>query len=191
MCDVLQLIFKPGKNGVTMISDDGVWRNCHLIFANFVGDYPEQALMTCTYNGQCAKCSITPDQLGKYQTFLPHLQSLAIKIYLLADKEAHMFHMACHKTGLKPIYHPFWKSLPLANIYLSITLDILHQLLQGVMKHLIRWLVCIFSPTEINVWCCAILPNYNIMLFIKGITLSHVSGHNHKKICSILLISKH
>jgi len=185
MRDVLQSISKPGENGVAMMSGDGVWRRCHPIFANFVGDYPKQALVTCTYNGRCFKCGVTPDQLGEYQTFPPHLQSLAIETYLLADKEACVFHVACRKTGLKPVYHPFWESLLLADIFLPITPDVLHQLLQGMMKHLIGWLVRIFGPTEINARCRAIPPNCNIMLFTKGITLSCVSGHEHKKMCSI------
>jgi len=49
----LQLVLGPitlyGKTGVAMVGGDGVWRRCHPIFACFVGDYPEQALATCTY----------------------------------------------------------------------------------------------------------------------------------------------
>jgi hypothetical protein len=56
------------------------------------------------------------------------------------------------------------------------------------MKHLITWLVGIFGPTVIDMWCKAIPPNHKILLFTKGITmLSRVSGHEHKKMCSILL----
>jgi len=41
---------------------------------------------------------------------------------------------------------------PLVDIYLSITPDILHQLLQGVMKHLISWVTSLgaFGPAEID-----------------------------------------
>jgi hypothetical protein len=34
------------EGGVPMMSGDGVWRRCHPIYAVFVGDYPEQALVT-------------------------------------------------------------------------------------------------------------------------------------------------
>ena len=41
---------------------------------------------------------------------------------------------------------------------------------------------------EIDAQCQAIPPNHKILLFPKGISiLSQVSGHEHKKICSILL----
>ena len=188
MRDVLHPIIAPGETGVAMKGGDGVWRRCHPIFANFVGDYPEQVLVTCTYRGRCPKCSVTPGELGEYQTFPPHLRQLAIDTYLLADEDTHAFHAACRNTGLKPVYHPFWESLPLADIFISITPDILHQLLQGIMKHLITWLVHTFGPTEINARCRAMPPNHKTMLFTKGITsLGRISGHEHKKMCCILL----
>ena len=120
-----------------MMSSNGVWWQCHPVLAIFVGDYPEQALVTCTYNSRCSKCEVPPGHLGKYETFPACLQSMAIDTYLLADGNVTMFHRACWNTGLKPVHHPFWETLPLADIFLLITPDILHQLLQGMMKHLI------------------------------------------------------
>ena len=58
MADVLGLIMSHGETGVVMMSGDGVWHRCHPIFATFVGDYPEQVLVTCIYSGQCPKCTI-------------------------------------------------------------------------------------------------------------------------------------
>jgi hypothetical protein len=61
-------------------------------------------------------------------------------------------------------------------------------MLQGMVKHLIEWLIEVFGSAEIDMWCCAMPPNHNIMPFAKGISnLSCVSGHEHKKMCSILL----
>ncbi|KAN0103997.1 hypothetical protein V8E52_011427 [Russula decolorans] len=188
MRDVLHPIIGPGRTGVAIKSGDGVWRRCHPIFANFVGDYPEQALVTCTFSGQCPKCKVTPDELGEYETFGPRLCQPAIDAFRLADGEVHVFHAACRNVGLKPIYHPFWESLPLADIFIAITPDVLHQLLQGTMKYLVKWVVRIFGPTEINARCRSMPPNHKTKLFTKGITsFSYISGHEHKKMCSILL----
>jgi hypothetical protein len=111
-----------------------------------------------------------------------------IDTYVLADGDAHAFHHACREAGLKPVYHPFWERLPLVDIFISITPDILHQMLQGMVKHLIHWLVSIFGAAGIDTRCKAIPPNHKIMIFTKGIaTLSRVSGHEHKKMCSIIL----
>jgi len=51
MGHILELIASHGETGVPMMSGDGVWWRCHPIFAVFVGNYPEQTLVTCTYNG--------------------------------------------------------------------------------------------------------------------------------------------
>ena len=188
MRDVLAPIGSYGETGVHMMSGDGIWRRCHPILAAFVGDYPEQALVTCTYNGHCPKCTVPAGQLGDFLLFPRRVQDTALDTYILADGDVRAFHHACREARLKPIYHPFWETLPLVDIFLSITPDILHQLLQGVMKHLIGWLITVFGPREIDARCRAMPPNHKILLFTKGITtLSRVSGHEHKKMCAILL----
>ena len=95
---------------------------------------------------------------------------------------------ACKGVGIKPIYKPFWEHLPYADVYTSITPDILHQLLQGVIKHLVSWVKAAYSEDEINARCRRLPPNHNIWSFFKGITkLSHLTGREHSDICRILL----
>jgi Plavaka transposase len=188
MRDVLGPISSYGETGLEMMSGDGVWRRCHPIFATFVGDYPEQGLVTCTYYGRCPKCTVPPNQLGEYESFPPRVQSGVLDTYGLADGDIHAFHLACRVAGMKPIYHPFWETLPLTDIFFSITPDILHQMLQGMVKHIVSWLVHIFGAAAINARCHAIPPNHNLRIFMKGITsLAQVSGSEHKKICKFLL----
>ncbi len=178
MGDLLDPIASHSESGLPMMSGDGVWQRCYPIFTIFISDYPEQMLAICTYNGRCPKCSVMPDDLGKYQSFLPHRQSSAITIYCLVDDEnVHAFHLACCQAGLKPIFHPFWETLLFSNIFISITPNILHQLLQGMMRHLIKWVIKIYSSAAIDLCCKAMPPNHKTMLFMKGIaTLSQVSG---------------
>jgi len=187
---ILAPIGSCGETGIAMMSGDGVWRRCHPVLAAFVGDYPEQTLVTCTYSGRCPKCTVPLDQLGDFIQFPLRDPDEALEVYALADGDATQFHAACRATGLKPVYHPFWETLPFSNIFLSITPDILHQLLQGVMKHLVAWVSkpSVFGPEEIDVRCRRMPPNYNITLFTKGITtLSRVTGQEHKNMCRILL----
>jgi Plavaka transposase len=50
MQNVLGPINSYGKTGIAMMSSDSVWRRCHPILTTFVSNYPEQALVTCTYS---------------------------------------------------------------------------------------------------------------------------------------------
>jgi len=190
----MQILLGPvashGETGLPMLSGDGIWRRCHPILANFIGDYPEQSLVSCTYYGECPKCEVPRDQLGECCTFLPRDYGKALATYALADGDVRPFHAACKVNGIKPVIHPFWASLPLVNIYKSITPDVLHQLLQGVMKHLVAWLSdpLVFGRKAIDARCRLMPPNHQIVLFPKGITsLSRVSGKEHKNICRLLL----
>ena len=188
---LLAPISAVGETGVEMMSGDGIWRRCHPIFAAFVGDYPEQVLVSCTYYGHCPKCTIPYDQLGEHEAFPRRNLDEALEVYQLADSsDTRVFHAACNGIGLKPVYHPFWESLPLSNIYISITPDILHQMHQGVLKHLISWLMHpnAFGAAEIDARCHSLPPNHHITQFPRGITtLSRVSGKEHKDMCRILL----
>jgi len=187
---LLEPIASHGKAGLPMMSGDGIWRQCHPILASFIGDYPEQALVTCTYYGQCPKCEVPCDRLGDYPTFSSRDYGKALETYALADGDVRPFHAACRETGIKPVVHPFWENLPHVNIYVSITPDILHQLLQGVMKHVIEWLSdpLMFGPRGIDARCRLMPPNHQITLFPRGITtLSRVLGKEHKNMCRLLL----
>jgi Plavaka transposase len=176
------------KIGIDMMSGNGIWQWCHPILVIFIGDNPEQVLVTCTYSGRCPKCKVPHDQLGKYQSFLLCVQSAILDTYILSDEDFQTFHHACCEARMKPVYHPFWESLLLTNIFQSITPNILHQMLQGMVKHLVGWLVHVFGAVAINAQCHALPLNHKILLFTKGITtLSCMTGHEHKKMCSILM----
>jgi hypothetical protein len=91
-------------------------------------------------------------------------------------------------AGIKPIIHPFWQDLLFANIFCVITPDVLHQLYQGLVKHLFGWLTAACGAAEFNAHCQHLPPNHHIHLFSKGITcLSCISGTEHSQICHFLL----
>lgn len=103
MQKILGPIGPTSENEVAMMSRDGVWCWCHPIFIIFIGDYPKQALVTCTFNRQCSKCLVPPGQLGKYNLFLLFTQRSVIDIYHLADDDLCKF----YRLAAKPSWSPF------------------------------------------------------------------------------------
>ena len=186
MIKVLKPLESAGALGVEMVSGDGVVRRCHPLLAVFVGDYPEQCLVTCTKH--CPMCPIPKDELGEdkslpIRTLLPVFEALSF-----VDDGPSTYSNACKEVGIKPVIHPFWENLPYVHIFRSITPDILHQLYQGVVKHVVSWISDTFGAAEIDARCRRLPPNHNIRIFLKGITtLSRVSGKEHADMCKILL----
>jgi len=147
MCTFLALIALYGEASVAMASSNGIWQWCHPIFAIFIGDYLEQTLVACTFNRWCPKCTIPAGQLGEHHSYPPCDLNKALDAYGLADGDVHRFHAACKDVDIKAVYKPFWEPLPLVNVYISIIPNILHQLLQSVMKHLSNEASCSFTTT--------------------------------------------
>ncbi|KAG1743776.1 hypothetical protein EDD22DRAFT_982113 [Suillus occidentalis] len=178
-----------GVDGLRMASGDGALHCCHPLFASFVGDYPEQLLVTGIKFGECPKCDVDADNTGS-NTAPFHLRNLTKVLDALAalDEGNLSFVRACAAAGIKPIVHPFWEDLPFTNIFRAITPDVLHQLYQGLIKHLLGWLSAACGGAEIDARCCRLPPNHHIHLFSKGITcLSRISGTEHAQICRFLL----
>ncbi|KAI0065024.1 hypothetical protein BV25DRAFT_1869164 [Artomyces pyxidatus] len=187
------MIFAPleeaGLHGIPLASGDGVIRRCHPILAAFVGDYPEQCLVVGCKNMECPQaCILDKDELGDYSTFEDRNYDDIIEALQTIDDGPLEYIAACEEVGIKPIFHPFWENLPYCNIYQSITPDVLHQLYQGMVKHLIQWIKKAYGAEEIDARFARLPPNHNLRHFSNGISiLSRVSGQEHKDICRVLL----
>ncbi|EJF55616.1 hypothetical protein DICSQDRAFT_175696, partial [Dichomitus squalens LYAD-421 SS1] len=155
MARVLTPLSSVGVTGMELMSGDGVVRRGHPILAVYVGDYPEQLLVSGCKTGECPKCPIPRDEVGSSSNTSRALRDLGKVFDALSalDEGPTAFSKACHDAGIKPLPHPFWLDLPFTNIYMSITPDILHQLYQGVMKHLILWLQEACGEDEIDARC--------------------------------------
>ncbi|KAG2085581.1 uncharacterized protein F5147DRAFT_792834 [Suillus discolor] len=168
---VLAPLEHAGLEGINMCTGDGALRRCHPLFASFVGDYPEQLLATGIKFGDCLKCDVEKDNMES-NTVQLHLRKIGEVLDALAalDQGNLAFVRACATVGIKPVIHPFWEKLPFANIFQSVTPDVLHQLYQGLVKHLLAWLEAACGATEIDAHCRWLPPNHHIRLFTKGIT---------------------
>jgi hypothetical protein len=189
----MQTIVKPlesaGRHGISLVSGDGAVRMCFPILAAYVGDYPEQILVSLVKTGTCPICPAPRNDIGNWESILePRNTEEIIEALNTIDKGATEFTKACIAAGIKPVQCVFWKNLPYIDIYHSITPDILHQLYQGVLKHLIGWIRVVCGDAEIDAQCRRLPPNHHIRLFMKGIShLSRVTGTEHDQISRFLL----
>ena len=190
----LHRIMKPlvdvGIHGIAMKDGMGTVRRVHPILAVYVGDYPEQVLVTGIKTKECPKCTVSPKEQGdKDATSMPR-NILTVRAALShLDSNLQNFKAACIEVGIKPI-HPFWQHLPYVDIYQAITPDILHQLHQGVFKHVVSWLshTNAYGAAEIDARFRRLIPNHHIQIFTGGITeLSRITGKEHSLMsCTIL-----
>ncbi|KAJ7058983.1 hypothetical protein C8F01DRAFT_990238 [Mycena amicta] len=189
MRKVLGPLETAGREGIEMSTGLGDVHRCHILYAIFAGDYPEQCLGTGVKVGECPCCPAPLDELGDLTAvYEPRDLAAVLAAMSKADGDVTEFTKACKAAGIKPIFRPFWENLPFANIFLSMTPDILHQLLQGVVKYVVNWVKEAYGPLELDARCRRLPPNHNVRLFLKGITsLSRISGTEHSQICAILL----
>jgi hypothetical protein len=184
---VLSPLESYGETRIAMATGNGIWYRCHPVLATFVGDYPEQSLVACTLNGRCPKCMVPQDKIRSISRFPPQNFEDTICVFSLSDHNPTVFHAVCHNASLKPIYHPFWECLLFTNIFLLITPDILHQLHQGILKHMVTWLAEL-RCNEIDTHCSRLPPNHNAWHFQNGFTwLKRLTSQEQKDIAHILL----
>ncbi|KAL1698916.1 hypothetical protein EV121DRAFT_284470 [Schizophyllum commune] len=190
---ITQPLKEAGLVGEDMPTADGKFRRCHPIYACYVGDYPEQVLVTCGMNGDCALCGERYDELELFDRAAAdgerevhrHLESV-LNVLHSVDRDG--WYGRCKAERIRPVAKPFWEELPFSNPYRAITPDVLHQLYQGVVKHLLSWLVDAYGPAEMDARCRRLPPNHNLRLFMSGISsLTHLTGQTHDEICRSLL----
>ena len=187
--EILAPIRRAAVEGILMKDGNGVLWQAHPILASYISDYLEQIFVTGMKTKDCPKCNIPADKLGSLATpcELWNLRA-SLNALSLADSDPQSFWAACNSICIKLIFHPFWEQLLYLNIYQAITPDILHQLHQGVFKHLLSWQVQAYGANEINAHCQRLIPNHHIHIFSSGITsLSRVTGKERNLMSHIIL----
>lgn len=192
MRHVMAPLVAAGKDGVEMASANGEVRRVHPILASYVADFPEQCMVVCCKYGTCPKCRVTANELGSEVVAPPRTNSWTLGVMKDA-RETTSTYAQYFKTCMSEevsgyTYRPFWDELPHCDIHLSITPDVLHQLYQGVLKHLIAWCQDILSEVEMDRRIRCLPAAYGVRHFKNGISvLSQISGAERKNMGKILL----
>ncbi|KAI1784380.1 hypothetical protein LXA43DRAFT_976721 [Ganoderma leucocontextum] len=158
MSTILKHLIKAGIHGIKIKSGNGA-----------------QLLVTCCKNGTCPKCAIVSNEMGNSTDSDRPLRDLNEVLMALAEvgNSATVVSHACREAGIKPVQHPFWEGLPYIDIFRSITPSILHQLHQGIIRHLLSWLKMAYSADELDACCRCLPPNHQLHIchFILGLVV--------------------
>lgn len=192
MRHILQPLVQAGTNGVEITCADGWVRRIYPLLAAYVADYPEQCLVACAKPGTCPKCRCPSNDLQNPQLYERRLPTWTINIMDTARKESTTRSKFWEKTQASDlsggVYNPFWRDLPYADIHLSITPDVLHQLYQGVFTHILNWATDILGPKELDQRIRTLPPFHGTRHFKKGISaLSQISGSERKDMAKVIL----
>ncbi|KAF5339496.1 hypothetical protein D9757_015386 [Collybiopsis confluens] len=183
----------PTGLGTEMVGGDGAVRRVYPLLATYIADYPEQCLISCTKYGTCPKCQCTAQQLDLTVTGPPRTQEWTYRVIQNARDELQGRGRAIHARTMESDvaggdYEPFWVGFPLADIHQAIAPDVLHQLYQGVFKHLVEWVQKTVGEKEFDERIRVLPPTDGVRHFTKGISgLAQMSGAEHKHIARSLL----
>ena len=117
---------------------DGFQRQCYPLLAPWVGDYPEQVMVAQVSYGSCPLCEIPKGVPMRHSTFRPLDNARYQHSYSEQLDDNNIG--ALHTPGIHPIRNQFWQ-YPLCNVYGLWQPDELHQLLLGLVKDLLHWLL--------------------------------------------------
>ncbi|KAF8598797.1 hypothetical protein BDV93DRAFT_478147, partial [Ceratobasidium sp. AG-I] len=180
MAVLLQPLRKAAKDGVEMWCADGRLRRIYPIVAAFVGDFPEQNLMACTYQSSCPVCTTKQKGRADYSRQAPMRDRKAtlkaLRAYFDHDDPGEL-----EELSLKP-WWPWWAGLPYVNLSAAIAPDLLHQIYNGVFKErVMRWLKHVMGPTTLDRRFISMLEAAGLRKFAKGVTtISQWQGRESK-----------
>jgi hypothetical protein len=166
----MRLVLEPlvgWKERVEMTSSDGSVRDVFPLLTCYVANYPEQCLVACTKDCTCPKCWARHDELQEPLPATPRDQQWTTKIIEKVKVEANgnhkVFHDSCMSSDVAgSVYKPFWSDFPLCDIHQAITPNVLHQLYQGVFKHLVHWCQKALRPAKLDERICCLPPAYGL-----------------------------
>ncbi|EGN93443.1 hypothetical protein SERLA73DRAFT_63965, partial [Serpula lacrymans var. lacrymans S7.3] len=188
---ILDPLKKVGRDGIEVVGGDGAVRRVYSVLVCYVADYPEQCLVTCSKYGTCPKCKQPPEELLASTAREPHTDQWTESVINKAKEDTHLFYQfqeRCKEQLVSgSVYKPFWTRFPHCNIHIAITPDVLHQLFQGIFKHMVHWCQKILDPKELDA-CIRALPScFGVRYFKDGFSaLGQIGGKERKDMAKIL-----
>ncbi|KZP09744.1 hypothetical protein FIBSPDRAFT_963695 [Athelia psychrophila] len=192
----LAQMLKPLSKGFTtpepMRCPDGHFRRAIYGAGPYIGDYPEQCMLTAIVQGWCPKCMAPYKDLE--QDAISRTQKLANEL-----AEFHELGELWAKFGIVGDIVPFTADIARADINELISPDILHQLIKGTFKdHLVTWIEEIIRSmhpkkdadrilSEIDYRISLAAPFSGVRRFPKGRGFKQWTGDDSKALMRVYL----
>ncbi|KAH9008005.1 hypothetical protein EDB84DRAFT_1591273 [Lactarius hengduanensis] len=115
---------------------DGHYRRVVFNIGPFIADYPEQIMLAGVVQGWCARCTAHARNLdGPGGRRTRALTDLLVSSSFFSSDEL------WDTYGIDDDIIPFTNDFPRADIYESLSPDLLHQIIKGLFKdHLVKWI---------------------------------------------------
>lgn len=197
MRKILQPLVKAGAEGCEMACADGLKRLVFPLLASYIADHPERCLVACTKENRCSVCKVEENK--REDLPLDDNGGILQSLWRDPDKSADLIHLAYEGDevaedeadiqGLNIVKSPFWADLPLSNIFMAFTPDVLHQLHKGIFKeHLFSWCQEFVSSTEIDRRYMSMPSHPSLRYFKSGIsTIKQWTGNEYKQMERVFL----
>jgi len=146
--ECMRTLFDPVRevlqgNGIQIECADGWTRRCFPVIAAMSIDYEEQVAVTGVKSGRhCTMCDVDPDEREDLETWAPWRTHKATLAQQERQREARIDPVDSswvHEVDCFAFGHPY------VNIHKTLMVDILHQLLKGVMMHAFGWVKAVLE----------------------------------------------
>src|SRR6202042_3235588 len=173
-------------DGEVMSDPNGTQRLCHTPLVSWIGDLPEQRVISCVLGNQSPISEASLNQFGDSNPHPRRTRELTLsriaQACMAADPTAiPQFLKECDPLGLNGVHQPFWRSWGNACPSKFLTPDALHQWHKFSFDHILKWVINIMGGDELDRRMAALQPRVGERHWANGISkLKQCTGREHR-----------
>jgi hypothetical protein len=133
---LFQELHDASEKGIVTLCADGRYRRAYPIVAGVMLDNEEQVISSGIIASGCPKCQTTYQNRGSGKLAAPRINHETLCAMHAALEYSDLRQV--NALYLQPVW-PWWANLPYFDFAGSLMPDILHQLHQGMLVHLLKW----------------------------------------------------
>ncbi|KAG8730067.1 hypothetical protein FRC10_003164 [Ceratobasidium sp. 414] len=173
------------KEGIETLCADGRYRRAYPIVAGLSLDFEEQVQMSGIVSSGCPKCrqGFRGRGSGKIGPPRTNYETLcAMHAYLENGDRS-----GVDELGLQPIW-PWWANIPYMDFAACLMPDTLHQLHQGMLRHLLRWTIKAAGEAQVDQYFMSMPTAEGMRHFKQGVSgVKQWTGRESKEVEKQLL----